>query len=268
MIAIFSDTHGNPPAMKAVLKDIRCQGAEKLIFLGDAVTGPDPRGTMDILSECGCIPVSGNVEQWIIHRDIQRVPDPKFELAVAVREKMLWVMDNIGKDHLDWILTWADEYGESDAYFVHDSPYDRKRERMLREKSDPEGYLYHSSGLSEGSPETTFSENASIVNDLGYKKVFFGHTHAPYIRATDGVTFCNVGSSGFCLDGDPRPCWVSWDGDRIQIHHVDYDLEETISLLRLGEYPLPEREAYIYMLRTGNHWRTYPPSAADENRNK
>lgn len=265
MIAILSDIHGNSPAMKAVLKDIRSQGAEKLIFLGDALTGPDPKGTMDILSASGCIPVSGNVEQWIIQGDIYQVPDPENELHTSVREKMLWVTDSIGKDYLEWILTWPDEYEESDAYFVHDSPYDRKIERLYRDNSDPKGYLYHSKGLHEDSPETTFAENASITNDLAHKKVFYGHTHAPYTRAAGGVTFCNVGSSGFCLDGDPRPAWVSWDGDSLQIHHVDYDLEETISLIRSGEYPLSEQEGYIYMLRTGNHWRTYRPPAADEN---
>jgi predicted phosphodiesterase len=257
MIAIFSDTHGNSPATKAVVEDIRSRGAEKLIFLGDALTGPDPRGTMDILSECGCIPVSGNVEQWIIQGDIYQVPDPEVELFKATREKMLWVTNNIGKDHLDWILTWADEHRENDAYFIHDTPSDRIRERRLRDNSDPEGYLYHAKGLREDSPETAFAENASIADDLGFSKVFFGHTHAPYIRAASGVTFCNVGSGAFCLDADARPVWVSLDGDKIQIHHVDYDLEETISLVRSGEYPLPEREAYVYMLRTGKHWRTY-----------
>ena len=263
MIAVFSDAHGNPPAMKAVLKDMVRRRADKLIFLGDALTGPDPKGTVDILATCGCIPVSGNVEQWIIQGEIYQTPDPNNELATAVCEKMLWVADNIGIAHLDWVLTWPDEYGESDAYFVHDSPYDRKRERTLRDNGDPEAYLYHASGLGDNSPDSAFAENVSIVKDLGYKKVFFGHTHAPYIRTVDGVTFCNVGSVGFCLDGDPRPAWASWDGDTIQIHHVDYDLEETISLVQSSEYPLPHREAYVYMLRTGNHWRTCRRSIAD-----
>jgi len=260
MTAIFSDTHGNSPATKAVVEDIRSRNAEKLIFPGDAMTGPDPRGTMDILSECRCIPVSGNVEQWIIQGDIYRTPDPEVEPVKAVIEKMSWVSDNIRKDHLDWILTWPDEYRENDAYFVHDTPSDRKRERMLRKNSDPEGYLYHAKGLREDSPETAFAEHVSLAVDLGFRKVFFGHTHAPYVRAVGGVTFCNVGSAGFSLDADPRPSWVSWDGDKIQIHHVDYDLEETISLVRSTKYPLPEREEYVYMLRTGNHWRTYPRS--------
>ena len=257
MIAVFSDAHGNSPAAKAVVEDIRSMDAEKLIFLGDALTGPDPRGTMDILRECGCIPVSGNVERWIIQGDIYRDCDPEDELATVTQEKMLWVADNIGKDHLEWILTWPDEHRENDAYFVHDAPSERIRERMLRNNSDQEGYLYHGSGLSEDSPETAFANNASIVDDLGFRKVFFGHTHAPFMRVVGGVTFCNVGSGGFCLDGDPRPAWVSWNGDEIQIRHVDYDLEETISLVRGGEYPLPERDAYIYMLRTGNHWRHF-----------
>ena len=259
MIAIFSDIHGNSPALRAVLKDIKSLGAEKIIFLGDAVTGPDPRGTMDILSSSGCIPIAGNVELWIIHGDIYVPPDPDNELYTSVCRKMLWVADYIGKDHLDWIMTWPEEHREGDAYFVHDTALERKKEGVLRDNADPEAYLYHSVGLQVDSPDEEFTENASIVRHLACNKVFFGHTHAPYLRTAGGVAFCNVGSSGFCLASDPRPAWASWDGNNVEIHRVDYDLEEAVSLVRSSEFELPDREAYIYMLRTGNYWGTYQP---------
>jgi predicted phosphodiesterase len=263
MIAVFSDAHGNPPALRAILADIRRCGAVKLIFLGDALTGPDPRGTMDLLAASGCVPVSGNVEAWIIHGDVYQKPYPADELSVFTRDKMLWIADDIGKAHLDWILTWPDDHSEDGAYFIHDSPFDRQQERMLRDGGDPKGFLYHAKGLHEDSPESVFVDNASIVNNLGLKSVFFGHTHAPYIRVTDGVKFCNVGSVGFCLDVDPRPAWVSWEEDQTQIHHVEYDLAETVSILETSKFPHPDLEAYIYMLRTGNYWRTYRRRADD-----
>ena len=75
MIAVFSDIHGDSHALRALLQDINSHNPEKIIFLGDAVTGPDPKGTIDILSTSGCIPIAGNVEWWIIQGDIYVEPD-------------------------------------------------------------------------------------------------------------------------------------------------------------------------------------------------
>ena len=41
-VAVFSDIHGNYQALCAILKDIRKNNIDKIIYLGDAVSlGPD-----------------------------------------------------------------------------------------------------------------------------------------------------------------------------------------------------------------------------------
>ena len=95
MIAVFSDAHANPYALKAVLQDIRSQSPEKIIFLGDVLTGPDPKWTTAILADSGCFPISGNVEHWIINGDIYGDPARDGELYRDVREKMTWIVDRI-----------------------------------------------------------------------------------------------------------------------------------------------------------------------------
>src|SRR5688572_30885411 len=68
-LAIFSDVHGNPIALDAVLADIAARGgADQYLILGDlAVAGYDPTGALQRLSE---IPnarfVRGNTEAWLI----------------------------------------------------------------------------------------------------------------------------------------------------------------------------------------------------------
>ena len=106
MIAVFSDAHGISYALRAVLEDIRRHGADRLIFLGDALTGPDPRGTMDVIRACDCISIAGNVEQWIIQGDIYRRSYPETDLVSEVCDKMLWDADNIGQAHLMSITIW------------------------------------------------------------------------------------------------------------------------------------------------------------------
>ena len=80
---------------------------------------------------------------------------------------------------------------------------------------------------------------------------FQGHTHVPgifieqapddlyqfhspeevnYAYQLDGrKTLVNVGSVGQPRDGDPRACYVLFDGDTIRYRRVEYDLEATIS---------------------------------------
>ena len=46
-LAVISCTHGNLPALQAVLNDIEAKGIEKIIHLGDSVGyGPQPEETV------------------------------------------------------------------------------------------------------------------------------------------------------------------------------------------------------------------------------
>ena len=73
---------------------------------------------------------------------------------------------------------------------------------------------------------------------------FCGHTHTPgiftgdgfthpsdmfelYMLGTDEKVLINVGSVGQPRDGDPRPCYVTFDGDTVVWRRVEYDYEPT-----------------------------------------
>ena len=53
-LAVIADIHGNLPALEAVLADIERRGADRIVNLGDCVSGPLwPRETMDLLDTLG-----------------------------------------------------------------------------------------------------------------------------------------------------------------------------------------------------------------------
>ena len=53
-IAVIADIHGNLPALEAVLADIARRGADRILNLGDCVSGPLwPRETMELLDARG-----------------------------------------------------------------------------------------------------------------------------------------------------------------------------------------------------------------------
>jgi protein phosphatase len=51
-LALFSDVHGNRPALEAVLADMTGRGLSRIHCLGDLVGyGPDPNGVIDLVRD-------------------------------------------------------------------------------------------------------------------------------------------------------------------------------------------------------------------------
>ena len=65
-IAVISDTHGNVPALEAVLSDIKSRGIDRIICLGDlAGKGPSPEAVVDMIKENCEIVLKGNWDYLI-----------------------------------------------------------------------------------------------------------------------------------------------------------------------------------------------------------
>src|ERR1700758_750158 len=65
-LAVIADTHGNLPALEAVLADIARRGVTEVIDLGDCASGPLwPRETCEVLMARGFPTVRGNHDRWV-----------------------------------------------------------------------------------------------------------------------------------------------------------------------------------------------------------
>lgn len=68
-VAAIADVHGNHLALEAVIGDIRAQGIDAIVNLGDMASGPlDARRTMDRLMGLEAVHVLGNHDRWLIER--------------------------------------------------------------------------------------------------------------------------------------------------------------------------------------------------------
>src|SRR6266436_7407441 len=66
-LAVISDIHGECFALDQVLQDIRRQGIEQMVCLGDALQGgSQPAETLTRLRELNCPVVMGNADAWLI----------------------------------------------------------------------------------------------------------------------------------------------------------------------------------------------------------
>ncbi|MGD8106027.1 metallophosphoesterase family protein [Pantoea sp. FN0302] len=70
-LAVISDIHGNLPALDAVLADIQSQGVDKIVNLGDIVSGGlFPAETADRLIPLNIPTIRGNHERQLLEQDV------------------------------------------------------------------------------------------------------------------------------------------------------------------------------------------------------
>jgi putative phosphoesterase len=224
-IAIFSDIHGNMPALEAVLDDIARQTFDRVYCLGDLVGyGASPNEVIERIRSTATPTIMGNYDDGIgFDRD---------ECGCAYREarerelgdrSLNWTKAHVTTENKAFLRTLFKEIRfEVDGkrvLLVHGSP------RRLNE------YLFEDRPLSSFQ-RLAASSHADVI--------VFGHTHKPYEKAVDGVSFINVGSVGKPKDGDWRACYARVDvaaSTSVRFERVPYDVERAANAIRATDLP-------------------------------
>lgn len=214
-IALFSDVHGNLPALEAVLGDIGTREPGEIYCLGDSVGyGADPNGVIDLLRASRVQSILGNYDEGVAWETgdcgcfypdaaAKRVGEASYAFTVAA----------VTAERKAFLRTLPRELhvalADKKVHLVHGSPR-RINEYLLRDRD-----------------ERTFLRLSEIEND---DVLAFGHTHDPWYRIYGKVLFVNVGSAGRPKDGDPRATYVllrSSAGEPVetQIIRVAYNVE-------------------------------------------
>lgn len=173
MIGILADAHGNGPAFDQAIRLLRDLGAERFIFLGDAVGYIPSKAVVMSLRKLGskiyCI--LGNHEKMLLQGPIDAKRDVVYNLSI--------IRSSLNSGELEFIEGWPDHHVEDIAgrrfLFVHGSPANYTN-----------GYIYPDTDLS------IFDETSDFV--------FMGHSHHPFVRRQGSVCYVNVGSCGIPRD--------------------------------------------------------------------
>jgi len=242
-IAIISDIHSNMAALNAVLTDIGAQRVDAIYCLGDVVGyGPQPVEAMRTIIKV-CEPgkiLCGNHDHAVIHEPIG--------FNAEARNAALWTNQTIRAGLLSWLggkrkrWNWLRDlptsFTEGDVLFVHASPRQHLEEYVLEEHTQGKSFMGED-------PRQLLEENFALVPHT----CFVGHTHRPGV-ITDGdftwhslqrmdyhwvidkrKTIINFGSVCQPRDGDPRSCYVIFDGATVEWRRVPYDVEKTRKLI-------------------------------------
>ncbi len=198
--AVFSDVHGNLPALEAILADIDARGVAKTVCLGDLVGyGPSPNEVALLVRESGIPTLMGNYDQGIGFETgdcgcVYKTDEQRAEGAVS----LAWTQDVVTDEVKAYLRTLEDHFllqtPGGDLLAVHGSP------RRINE------YLF------EDRPTSAMER---MAREYPHRAILFGHTHLPYVRRVGKTTFVNVGSAGRPKDGDWRACYAIVDPVRL-----------------------------------------------------
>ena len=186
-IALVSDIHGNLAALEAVAADIRRRGVDRVVNLGDNLSGPLlPRQTASFLMASGWLHLAGNHD-----RQLLAMPN-----AAGTTLSDEYAHAQLSAVEFDWLRTLPPSVRLDDEVFLcHGTP-----------TSDCEYFLE-----SVEAGRVRLSSPAEIAGRLAGERssiVACGHTHVPRAVGTpSGQLIVNPGSVGLPAysDDDPLP---------------------------------------------------------------
>ena len=230
-IALISDIHANLFALEAVLAHAENQGVKQIWCMGDFVHfNAFPQEVVKTIRKLDGTSICGNVD-----------------LDVLKMRKM------IGKKKLEELpedkqfLAWSYlQLSKKSREFLADLP---KTKRIIINGN--RFLLVHGSPVAVDDPiylDTPEERLRELIKLTNAEFIICGHTHAPFVREVDGITFINPGSVGKPLDGDSRACYsimnVKKNSVSVEPYRVEYDLSQ--ALLAMKEIGQPE--LYIHSL--------------------
>jgi predicted phosphodiesterase len=238
--AIVADIHGNVIALKAVLDDLGHRGVDRIINLGDCVSGPLwPSETAELLIQLDWPTVRGNHDRWVTEWPLEKhYASDAFAFRALSSAQLAWLRGLPASLELgDGILACHGRPEDDNAYLLEDIDGGR----------------------------LVVAPNAHVlerVRSVAARFVLCGHSHIPGAMTVDDKVIINPGSVGQPAYEDPtEPVHVSESGSpfaryavldihagRTTFEHVAVLYDHLAAARRAEENNSP---AWAHLLATG-----------------
>lgn len=195
MIAIISDIHGNSTALQAVMAEIEKSDCERIISLGD-VAGYYCKinESINLLRQKNVINIMGNHDYYLVNNKL--CPRSK-----SANDCLSYQRQDISLENLNWLKNSVQRIDSNEASFVHGGWKDTLEEYLTDVKRD-------------------------YFKDEKAKYFFSGHTHIQILKLFGTICYCNPGSVGQPRDNNPKAAFALFDGKKIYLKRVDYNIDE------------------------------------------
>jgi predicted phosphodiesterase len=246
--AIFSDIHGNLPALKAALSDADARKADTYIFLGDYTSG-FPWGNEAAETIRGiksATVIRGNGEGYLI----DLLNKPLEEMTCEQFKPIYWAYRSLTKENLDYLAALPENISVFDGtteirlnhsfeIFYRTNPINLFSSNKLRTLMTAPFSRQEYLELTRNAVLSRLDVLADIAS-LPRGIYLFGHNHLQFHMELDGRLFINPGSCGEALDWDTTAAYtlLECEGDhwRVDERRVKYDLDDVVKGFRESGY--------------------------------
>lgn len=247
--AIISDIHGNYPAFNAVLDDVKNQGIDHYIIVGDyCLSGPYPDECItELRSLTNKYIIRGNEERYLenlIGKDQRNWTDGQMQISY-------WCYRNIQKENLDYLMSLPHtaeivcngvqiHIAHSSEQFIGDFEF-KKWGPAIIAKEYANKIVTHALLNSEICKSYDGDEEfLTTLSELSEGIYIFGHTHIQWNYKTKDkqLYLINPGSCGLPLDGinDSVPYTVLDISDegmvRVEERRIPFDKKKYVETLK------------------------------------
>jgi putative phosphoesterase len=228
-IAIIADEHGNIHALNAVMDDAKKHEAILFLHAGDFVGyGAYPSDVIRQLKSEIVLNIIGNYDQNALRtkskgKGKRKNNDPK---TISL---------NFTRKHLS----------KKDIMFLRSLPQELQIQigscRILLAHGSPESPEEHLK------PTTSDNRLRTLAHRISADIVIIGHSHQPFVKTVDNVTFINPGSVGRPDDANPQASYalMTLNPFSVELLRVPYDVNAAVQALR--KYRLPELFAQMLL---------------------
>lgn len=243
-LAVISDIHGECFALDQVLQDIRRQGIEQIVCLGDAFQGgAQPSETLARLRELNCPVVMGNADAWLITGQNTSAGDEPNEKQQEVRA---WSLTQLSESDVAFVQQFCStieiplEAGQNLLCF-HGSP--RSFDEIILPATPDDVVRQYLDGY-----------NATLLTG--------GHTHTQQMRRLGNSWYFNPGSVSRAynwelsdpaqgrMQVDPWADYAIVTSEEaclgLTFRHVPFDVNELIRIVRASGRPYAEEAISLY----------------------
>lgn len=223
-IAVFSDIHGNLEALEAIIKDIKKDIYDEVIFLGDAIgIGPNPSECIDLLRDENVKFILGNHELYVIN-DYNN-----YELKEERKTHYKWVTSNLDDKQKKYLKQKDLKYiVQVNGYKLVFSHYFIKDLHNI--------YPYYKRSVIRNSKIT------EIIKMVDGDYFIYGHEHKSSMLKLDNKHLVSLFSSGLTKDDNTYYTVIEIDSDVIINNKVlKYNRNKLIKKLNEMNYPEIDR---------------------------
>ncbi len=207
ILGVISDVHANVIALEAVLEQLKAEGAETILCLGDLVGyGPSPNETIELLRGAGVMCTLGAADERVAF-DFARNKLPREGVADQTLEWTLSVIEPRNVEFLRQLpvqLRLGTPYGR--LRFFHGTPR-HPSERLDLNRDTPE--LMH------------------LLEKNRCKILACGGSHVPLFQELPNGLILNPGSVGLSLNGEPGADYalltITEEEVQVSMGKVEYD---------------------------------------------